>query len=796
MVKMLKKYLSLLFLLIGTLVYSANDYIKPNILHQIIEEVYEGQPLVIQAIVMDNVAVRDVLVYYRVKGEKVFKYEPMSLEFNGYQFEIPSEDVGPYGVEYYLLATDDANNIASVPDFNPENNANFIEYIRFSETSAPDVLLMQPDDGGVYEDGNQMVVISIYDEEDDVDISTISLVIDGEDFTSEASVDQDFISFVPPGSFEFGTHTIQFSVMDKLGNAAPPSEWTFSIKQEEVKKTFLSDAKIKGTVDYESEYDMFSGKDQPDNRPLDNQKPKFKLTFSKGLLKASFSMALSEHFDPLAREIDSRRQPLDRFKFSIETPYASLKGGDHNPSFSELTLKGARIRGLIADANYKGIKTTLVYGNTKEMLPAILQNNDEGIPEYVKGTFAQKLVGVNTSYSWEGEPKLFIPIPLGFELGMNYLQVEDDTSSMEDELYGSFMNIPTDSTEKTKYSHQNNSVIGMNSSLSLFNNTRVVAYWAASTITDHNFDPTIDDVTLTATDAYMLEFSTQLALFDVKGAFKSIPRNFSSLGNSSVQTDIQGLKLDGRTKFLDSQIMLTMGFENNRNNLDLFDVQTTHSTTYATNANFSFKGYPGISVGYRLMTRNGEAVNQNAEGVQLSDDHTTTFTLGPSYAFSFKEIEFGLSGNVMLMDFKDNTNPEGAFKSNSYMLAVTQTFPSRLSLNLGMGLSQNIPVTETITTFSLINTKVSYIFANNLLKIYAGLGLVEGDKPASTEAQCPGIPDISNRKITFNVGTQYKISQNQMVGFDVGTITVNDFVAYPRTDYTEFRVKLKYKYSF
>jgi len=131
MVKMLKKYLSLLFLLIGTLVYSANDYIKPNILHQIIEEVYEGQPLVIQAIVMDNVAVRDVLVYYRVKGEKVFKYEPMSLEFNGYQFEIPSEDVGPYGVEYYLLATDDANNIASVPDFNPENNANFIEYVNF-----------------------------------------------------------------------------------------------------------------------------------------------------------------------------------------------------------------------------------------------------------------------------------------------------------------------------------------------------------------------------------------------------------------------------------------------------------------------------------------------------------------------------------------------------------------------------------------------------------------------------------------------------------------------------------------
>ena len=793
---MYKKYVPLLFLLIGSLVYSANDYIKPNILHQIVEDVFEGQPLIIEAVVIDNIDVRDVLVYYRVKGEKVFKYEPMSLEFNNYQFEIPSEDVGPYGIEYYLLATDDANNIASLPDFNPKDNAYFIEYVRFSETSAPDVLLMQPDDGGIYEEGNQMVVISIYDEEDDVDISTISLVIDGEDVTSDASVDQDFISFVPPGPFEFGTHTIQFSVSDQLGNAATTNEWTFSIEKEEVKKTFLSDATIKGSLDYESEYDTFSGKDQPDNRPLDNQKPRFKLTFSKGLLKASFSMSLIEHFDPLAREVDSRRQPLDRVKFNIATPYASLKGGDHNPNFSELTLKGARVRGLIADANYKGFKTSLIYGNTKEMLPAILQNNDEGIPEYVKGTFAQKLFGVNTSYSWEGVPKLVIPIPLGFELGMNYLQVEDDTTSMEDELYTTFINIPTDSTEKTLYNHQNNSVIGMNSSLSLFDNTQLVAYWAASSITDHNFDPAIDDVTLTATDAYMLEFSTQLALFDIKGAYKSIPRNFSSLGNSSVQTDIQSLKLDGRTKFMDNQIMLSVGFANDRNNLDLFDAQTTHSTSYATNANFSFKGYPGLSVGYRLMTRDGEAVIEDTSGVQLSDDYTTTITLGPSYAFAIKDIEIGISGNVMLMDFKDNLNPEGAFKSNSYMLALTQTFPFRLSLNLGLGLSQNIPVTETVTTFSLISSKVSYIFANNLLKVYAGLGVVEGNKSASTESQCPDVPDISNRKLTFNVGSQYKISQNQMIGLDVGTITVNDFVAYPRTDYSEFRMKLKYKYTF
>jgi hypothetical protein len=294
----------------------------------------------------------------------------------------------------------------------------------------------------------------------------------------------------------------------------------------------------------------------------------------------------------------------------------------------------------------------------------------------------------------------------------------------------------------------------------------------------------------------MLEFTTKLALFDIKGAFKNIPRNFSSLGNSSVQTDIQGLKLDGRTKFMENQIMLSVGFENNRNNLDVLDAQTTHSTTYATNANFSFKGYPGLSLGYRLMSRDGEAVISDTSGVQLSDDYTTTFTIGPSYAFALKDIEFGLSGNIMLMDFNDNANPDGAFKSNSYMLALTQTFPSKLSLNIGLGISQNIPVSETVTTFSLVNTKASYIFADNALKVYAGMGMIQGNKSASPESQCPDVPDISNRKMTFNVGTQYKISQSQMVGFDLGTISVYDFVAYPRADYTEFRAKIKYKYSF
>ena len=140
---------------------------------------------------------------------------------------------------------------------------------------------------------------------------------------------------------------------------------------------------------------------------------------------------------------------------------------------------------------------------------------------------------------------------------------------------------------------------------------------------------------------------------------KRIPRSFSSLGNPSIQTDIQGLQLDGRTKFSNNQIMLNLGYENTRNNLDLLDVQTISNITYSTNVNIAKPGLPGLNLGYRFMTHEGEATAMDTTGdVTLNNDMSSTITIAPSYSVKIKNIEFGLSGNLMFMNFRDVSNPD------------------------------------------------------------------------------------------------------------------------------------------
>ena len=778
---------------------SANDFtdtVMPIILHKQVTKTFEGQPLIIEAIVTDNDELRDVILFYRARGESNFRNELMNLEVNDYRFEIPSEDIGVEGIEYYIKAVDSSDNRAYVPEIDPEDYPYQISYVSFSGPSAPDVLLLNPDDGSANTDGHQLIIVSLYDEEDDIDVASIKMEVDGVDVTDGLEINQDLISYVPLTDFALGSHSIKFYVSDLMKNESPPMSWTFSISKEaelKVKKPFLADAKIKGVINYESEFDAFSGKNQPENRPSDTQKPSLKLTFNKKNLMATVGIVLNKHFDPAANDVDKYRQPLDRFRFSIATPSISFKGGDHNPSFSELTLKGARVRGTVTDLHYKGLSTQFVYGRTREMISGFTSfSGDSSI--YNKGTFSRKVIGLSTQFNYHDI----------VELGVNYLQVEDDTTTLDDEVYGNFSAIP-DSLQN-KYTAQSNKVAGVNSRVKLFGGkTEVVSYWAASIMTEDIIDPVSrnQDISTYNSDkgllknisegTYLVEFKNRNQYFDLKGSFKRIPRLFSSLGNSSIQTDIQGLKLDGRTKLSNNQIMLILGYENTHNNLDLLDVQTVRNATYSGNMTMMKPGLPGLNLGYRFMTHKGEAVA--GDTVDLSDDKSSTLTIAPTYNLRIRNVEVGLSGNLMFMNFQDDANREASFKSNSYMLAIAQAYPNKLSVNLGFGLAQNIPLSDSKTTFTLVNGKIAYALKikNKIVKFYSGSTLVLGSKAGDGN-----INEIDNRKVSLNVGGQYKFSKNQFIGLDIGLVKVNDFVADPvgSKDYTEIKGKIKYKYTF
>jgi len=764
--------------------YAQSDYIEPNILHQPLEKHYEGQDLVIEAIVTDNIAVQEVFLFYRSIGESNYKYLEMFLEFNAFAVEIPQEEITSTGIEYYIQASDPDGNLATAPRRRASENPYRIAYISASATTPPDMLLISPAPGEVLEDGNQVIIISLYDREDDVNVFSASLLIDGEDVTKNAVVTQDLISYIPAVNFSDGEHSIEFSIADRTGNKSISGRWSFWVSEKRVEKTFWADAQIQGTFDTESYYNKFYGKEQPENRPLDTEKSRLNLSFNRDWFKSSLTVALNTHVNQDARDYDNRRQPLNRYRFMVKVPYVTVQGGDQNPYFSELTLKGARIRGLVTSVTTNSFKAMLISGETKKKIPGITTGALDSL-QHDKGTLRRKVTGVSASFNLKDY----------WEIGVNYLEAQDDTASFSDNYFDSFGEV----TEAfpTRYQAPQNRTAGINTRLRFWaNHIDLLAYWAVSSYTDDSSLPGDLQTTITTYDkdrsldqnivegTYWLEMNTSFKRFDVKALMRRVPRNFTSLGNPSLQTDILSKKIDTRIKFWEDRITMGLGYEDRRDNLDEIDKQTTNIDAYNGQLSLSGIGGMGFTLGYRLMQRNGSPVVIDT-AMALAEDYSSTISIGPTYNFTLRDVKIGVAGNIMLMGFNDDANPDANFTNNSYMLTVSQLYPSALSVNVGFGISENVPNAGEKTLFSILNSKIAYPFLDNRLKLFLNLGLINGNKKN----------EINNQKLTAAIGGQWKFLENHFIGFDFGRVAVDDFLD-PLNDYSEARARIKYKYKF
>jgi hypothetical protein len=90
-----------------------SDLTPPLILHRPpIQSVRPGGPLVIQATITDNVAVKKASVFFRFMGTREYFIMDMHHVGNNiYSIEIPDQYVQVPGLEYYIQASDKAGNI-------------------------------------------------------------------------------------------------------------------------------------------------------------------------------------------------------------------------------------------------------------------------------------------------------------------------------------------------------------------------------------------------------------------------------------------------------------------------------------------------------------------------------------------------------------------------------------------------------------------------------------------------------------------------------------------------------------
>jgi len=87
------------------------DTSPPSISSEPVIETRKGEATYITAIITDNTGVKNVILYYREKGTDDFAGIPMVSQGNEYRATIPGSEARTTGLEYYIWATDGANNV-------------------------------------------------------------------------------------------------------------------------------------------------------------------------------------------------------------------------------------------------------------------------------------------------------------------------------------------------------------------------------------------------------------------------------------------------------------------------------------------------------------------------------------------------------------------------------------------------------------------------------------------------------------------------------------------------------------
>ncbi|MBT5078522.1 MAG: hypothetical protein HOM61_06405 [Candidatus Marinimicrobia bacterium] len=292
--------------------------------------------------------------------------------------------------------------------------------------------------------------------------------------------------------------------------------------------------------------------------------------------------------------------------------------------------------------------------------------------------------------------------------------------------------------------------------------------------------------------------------FDIQAEYRRVPTNFISLGNSSIQTDIQGFKGSVKGRLLKNILSVSLGYDNEHDNLmgETPDekLKSSTSTSITTSGGFgvNYIDYPSVNYSIRVMNREGVSVQERDI---ITSNKTITHAISPSYKFDTEnDINVSLGGNIMMMDYNDNlyessdeedTNTN--FTTGSYTGSVGLRFDSPLSVNIGGGLSINSPeaVDSKPTEFLVLTSKLGYKFMEKTLSTFLGLNIVSGSKETGSD----GSGGIDNIKMTLKAGAQYKLTSSMSVGLNINFISLSDNIT-PTNDFSELKGKLKFKMSF
>jgi len=271
------------------------------------------------------------------------------------------------------------------------------------------VLIMSPEPDSEVSGNDVLIAVSTLGI-NGVNANSIQLILDGDDVTHSAYIDEDVVSYLI-NRLEPGEHDVQIYFKGR-----EIEQWSFVTTKGEPVLNYSGRVRTSSSIDQIDDYTLNINQLMVD----------FKGSAYDWLkLKSNIKLTTQENILYQSRNVYG-------LEFAIKD-YATIQVGDSNPRLSHYTLNGKRVRGLNAQLKLGWFNLQVVNGQINRAIDGELSkaysyeiDTDDNGAKYLSlnrtgYTFAQNTLSARLALG-RGEK---------FQWGLNFLKARDDTSSVQ-----------------------------------------------------------------------------------------------------------------------------------------------------------------------------------------------------------------------------------------------------------------------------------------------------------------------------------------------------------------------------
>ena len=416
------KYSFILFFLI----IQSYLFAQRNIYHIAPSSANLGEDLTLKVSLIDIEKPIQGTLYYRLPGGKSYLEIPFADTGFNWEATIPSFGLTDKGIEYLISFEFLNNRIISYPRVDPFNNPIFVQTIEssygFGDPLEADVLILSPNPNSDIEKDEAVIAVSFFNAEE-VNKSSVSIFVNGEDRTNEMIFDGDILIY-SPSNIIVGSYSVEIQMRNTDGLNLEPIIWSFNvIGYPKIKQKSLT---YYGRLNSKVSIEKIS----------DNQ---LSIAELSGNITVDARWAQLDTDLRISSKESVYNQPFNRLGNAISFGrFLEVNMGDQYPQFTPLTIDGKRVRGLGVDLDFNWLRFQFINGELNR--PVQRKSGLNGAYRLLYDLTSSELDGSKTYYldraGYEFKrdivgARLSTKILNKIELGAHILKIRDDTTSVK-----------------------------------------------------------------------------------------------------------------------------------------------------------------------------------------------------------------------------------------------------------------------------------------------------------------------------------------------------------------------------